>query len=283
MVYFKYNIEMIYLYPHSGLANRIRVIISGLSFSDTVKQELTLIWSKDNSLYCDFTDLFEKDDKIILKHYEWLTKIRNRVQNKKILKRIFNKIFSIDFSLFDEDFKELVWSTGTDNINLGKLPEKVNNYYISTCNEFHFNKAYLKYLRPTAIIKNNIDRNIAEFTNKTIGVHIRRTDNAASIQESPLERFIEIMRNDLMRDPAINYYLATDDMQVEIAIKDLFPGKILTYQKDYSRTSVKGVQDAMVDLYTLSATCKIYGSYYSSFSDIASRIGDIPLNIVRKS
>ena len=273
---------MIYLQPHSGLANRIRVIVSGLSFSDIVKQELTLIWRKDNSVFCDFTDIFEKQDKIILKNYSWWIKILNAVKNKKIPKAIFNKIFSIDFSLFDKDFKEFVWSTGTDNINLSKIPPKVNNYYFFTCNEFHFDKAYLKYLQPVTAIQKDIDNNAAMFTNKTIGVHIRRADHDNSIKESPLECFVEIMRNDLQEDAAINYYVATDDKEVEIILKNLFPGKILTFAKDYSRTTVRGIQDAMVDLYSLSATCKIYGSYFSSFSDIASRIGNIPLQIIKK-
>ena len=63
--------------------------------------------------------------------------------------------------------------------------------------------------------------------------------------------------------------------------KNLFPGKILTYKKEFSRTDVKGVQDAVIDLYSLAASCKIYGSYFSSFSDIAARIGDIPLKVIR--
>ena len=120
---------MIYLQPHSGLANRIRVIISGLSFSNIVHQELVLIWKKDNSLSCDFTDIFEITDKIILKKYNWKIKLLNKVKNKRLVKSLVNRIFSIDFSLFDKDFKEFVWNGGSNNIDLNKLPLKVSNYY----------------------------------------------------------------------------------------------------------------------------------------------------------
>ena len=273
---------MIYLQPHSGLANRIRVIISGLVFADIVDQELLLIWRKDNSLYCDFTDIFQINNKIVIRNYDWRIEILNCIKNKRFIKPFFNKILSVDFSLFDKDFKEFVWSTGSNNIDFNKLPIKVKNYYFFTCHEFYFDEAYLKYLRPIVSIQKKIDSNIVKFTDKTIGVHIRRTDHAIAINESPLESFIGIMRNDLSKDKDTTFYLATDDKEVEIILMELFPNKILTYEKEFSKTNMKGVQDAMVDLYSLSATCKIYGSYFSSFSDIASRIGDIPLEVIKK-
>ena len=272
---------MIYLQPHSGLANRIRVLISGLGFADIVNQELVLIWRKDNSLYCDFTDIFQINNKIVIRNYDWRIQILNRIKNKRFIKPFFNKILSVDFSLFDKDFNEFVWSTGSNNIDFNKLPIKVKNYYFFTCHEFYFDKAYLKYLRPIASIQKKIDSNIIKFTDKTIGVHIRRTDHKLSITESPIECFVEIMKDDLANDGGINYYLATDDREVETLFKNLFPGKILTYLKEFSRTDVKGVQDAVIDLYSLAASCKIYGSYFSSFSDIAARIGDIPLKVIR--
>ena len=273
---------MIYLQPHSGLANRIRVIISGLGFADVVHQELVLIWRNDNSLACDFTDIFEMNNKIVLKNYGWRIELLNAIKNKRFIKPFFNKILSIDFSLFDKDFKEFVWSTGSNNIDFSKLPIKVKNYYFFTCHDFYFNRAYLEYLRPVKNIQNRIAINTAGFTNKTIGVHIRRSDHTLSIKESPLESFIEIMRNDLSKDKEITFYLATDDEEVELILKNLFPDKILTYPKEFSRTSVKGIQDAVVDLYSLAASCKIYGSYFSSFSDIAARIGNISLEIIQK-
>ncbi len=273
---------MIYLQPHSGLANRIRVIVSGLNFSDKVKQPVILIWRKDDSLFSEFTDLFEPIDKMILKKYNRWAGILNGFQNRGLLNRIFCRIFSIDFCLFDRDLKEFVWSTGSNNINLSKIPKKVTHFYFHTCHEFYFDSAYLKFLQPTKTIRDNIESNIVRFNKKTIGVHIRRTDHFGSILESPLESFIEVMRKDIAEDKDINYFLATDDKEVEIILKELFKDKIIIYEKEYSRTSVKGIQDAVVDLYSLSATSKIYGSFFSSFSDVASRIGNIPLQIIKR-
>ena len=272
---------MIYLQPHSGLANRFRVIISGLHFSDIVQQKLTVIWKKDHSLFSDFTDLFETDDKIILKKKNYKIRILNNVRNTCFYK-LLSTIFSIDFFLFDMDIRELVWSTGTNNINLSKLPKDGTNFYFYTCHEFYFDRQYLKHLRPVKAIRENISLNVKSFTNKTIGIHIRRTDHYKAIEVSPLENFIEKIRDDLAKDMNINYFLATDDMEVEKTLIGLFSNKIITYSKEYSRKNVKGMQDAVVDLYTLSATSKIYGSFNSSFSDMAARIGNIPLIIIVK-
>lgn len=250
-------------------------------FSDVVHQELILIWKKDKSLTCDFTDIFETNNKIILKNDGLKIGALDAIKNKGFIKPFIHKILAIDFSLFDKDFREYVWNTGSNNINFNKLPEKVRNYYFFTCHDFLFDRTYLKYLRPVKSIQDRIANNTAPFTSKTIGVHIRRTDHSSSINESPLESFIAAMRNDLSGDDEIQFYLSTDDGEVDVMFKKLFPGKILTYAKEFSRTSVRGVQDAMVDLYSLSATCKIYGSYFSSFSEIASTIGNIPLEVMK--
>ena len=114
-------------------------------------------------------------------------------------------------------------------------------------------------------------------------MHIRRGDHLTAIAESPVQLFVEIMGKDLSDDKEINYYLSTDDSDVELFFKKKFPGRIIYYPKEFSRQSKRGIIDAMVDLYSLANTSKIYGSFESSFSDIASRIKGIPLVIVRKN
>ena len=113
-------------------------------------------------------------------------------------------------------------------------------------------------------------------------MHIRRTDHLDAIEESPLDAFITAMREKLDAEPGTNYFLATDDEQVEFLLMKLFPTKIIVHKKEFTRQSIQGIKDAVVDLYCLSATAGIYGSYFSSFSDIAARIGNIPLHVIRR-
>ena len=273
---------MIYLFPHSGLANRIRVIVSGLHFAEFTKQGLTVIWKKDNSLYCNFSDIFEKDDHIIIKKSGVFNNLFNTFQSKKIYLYLLKKLYNVDFTLFDKDFRQFIWERNSDDLNLSVLPFKVRNYYISTCNEFFFKRAYLQYLRPIAEIQLIINQYKQQISDKTIGVHIRRTDHLDAIEESPLDAFITAMREKLDAEPGTNYFLATDDEQVEFLLMKLFPTKIIVHKKEFTRQSIQGIKDAVVDLYCLSATAGIYGSYFSSFSDIAARIGNIPLHVIRR-
>ena len=273
---------MIYLFPHSGLANRIRVIVSGLHLAEVTQQSLVVFWKKDNSLFCDYADLFEMDQCISLRKPSLINNLFNTFQNKKEYLFFLKRIYNVDFTLFDKDLPRYVWNSGSNNINFQLLPIKIRNYYIATCHEFYFDSIYLKHLRPIEEIRNTIHNNILKFSNKTIGVHIRRTDHVDAIRESSLDSFITIMRERLDVEPNTNFFLATDDEQVELYLMKLFPEKIFVHKKQFSRKSVQGIKDAVVDLYCLAATASIYGSYFSSFSDIAARIGNIPLQVIRR-
>lgn len=278
---------MIFLNPHSGLANRIRVIISGLALADLLNQNLTVIWRKDAALYCDFYDLFEPQQKFKVVKYGALAKLlqlgekHNRV--KSAVGKMVYRSLSINFTLFDKNVEKYVWSTGVNRLNTGILPNDFRNGYISTCHEFYFDRMYFKYLAPAEHIKEIIAKTVAKFSKKTVGVHIRRTDNVESITASPLQAFVDVMARDIANDRDVNFFLATDDPAVEEMLIERFPKKIIRYKKVFSRQEVKGIQDAMVDLYCLSETNKIYGSYYSSFSEMASRIKNIPLEIIKKN
>jgi hypothetical protein len=183
----------------------------------------------------------------------------------------------------DSDIPNYVWSTGTNNIDLGKMSSKSGNTYFHTCHEFFFDKRLLNFLIPTTQIRNSVQKNVDLFSDNTIGIHIRRTDHVESIENSPIELFIQAIENELLIDINTKFYVSTDDIQTELFLKEKFGSKIITSKKTFSRTSLDGVKGAMIDLYSLAATKKIYGSYYSSFSDIAASIGDIKLEIIKVS
>jgi hypothetical protein len=273
---------MIIIQPHSGLANRIRVIISGLNLSAKKNESVIILWNKDDSLFCNFTDIFELNKNFKLLNITLFARVFNFIRSRQILKKVFFKIFRIINYITDSDIPSLVWSTGTNNIDFNKISDKAGNTYIYTCHEFYFDSYFLKFLKPAQAIRKRIENNVSLFTNNTIGIHIRRTDHIEAIDNSPIELFVNAIEKECLKNINTNFYLATDDLQTEIFLKDKFGDKILTAKKDFSRVSKDGIKGAMIDLYSLAATKKIYGSFYSSFSDIASRIGNIPLEIIKK-
>jgi hypothetical protein len=105
----------------------------------------------------------------------------------------------------------------------------------------------------------------------TIGLHIRRTDNANAVKYSPTSLFFAKVEEELKATPQIKFYLATDDPNEEKTFIDRFGESIIIYQKhSLDRNNPIAIKDALVDLYNLSHCSKIFGSYWSSFSDTAA-------------
>ena len=80
------------------------------------------------------------------------------------------------------------------------------------------------------------------------------------------------------------FYLATDDLSEEEQLREIFPGRIISNEtRDLSRNSNTGIQDDLLDLWCLSNTSLIIGSYFSSFTDIAADLRGIPKVIAGKT
>ena len=56
--------------------------------------------------------------------------------------------------------------------------------------------------------------------------------------------------------------------------------RIITSFEQPQRNTYKGIVDALVELYALSETEKIYGSSYSTFSKLAAQLTGIELRIL---
>jgi hypothetical protein len=104
-----------------------------------------------------------------------------------------------------------------------------------------------------------------------------------SIQYSPLELFIDTIKNEIELDTNVRFYVSTDADDVAISLKDVFGDRIIYFKKDVSRDTERGMQNAMLDMTNLSRCKKIYGSYYSSFSFIAAQYGNIELTELKKT
>ncbi len=163
--------------------------------------------------------------------------------------------------------------------NYSKLLCK-SNAYISTCYSISNEKISHENWEPIDELKNIINRKLKSFNNNTIGLHIRRNDNLLSIKHSPLENFIEKMNLEIGKNKNTRFFLATDSVEIENLIKRKFNDKLIIYKKILSRNSEKGIQDALVDMYLLANTKKIYGSYHSSFSNVAAELFSKEIEII---
>lgn len=155
--------------------------------------------------------------------------------------------------------------------------------YISTGSELCTAMPELwQSLRPQPHLMRRIEELSSDFDRRTVGVHIRRTDHVKSVSESPLSAFERAMHAAVKADGATRFYLATDDDAVRKHLERVFPGRMVTQHAVGGRGTLGGMEAAVVDLYALSRTARLLGSYWSSFTDTAAELGGMPLDVVRK-
>jgi hypothetical protein len=273
---------MIIIEPLGGLANRMRVIASGIWLKDQLKTILIVVWNENDELNCPFEKLFDPIQGVMVTNkpskYGHLRRTNQPKSFARLKANIINKLFGINYCIQELDFHELIWQGKLDILGIASQNKTV---YIQTCQEFGDNLYAFKHFKPISPMLAAIRKATANFNEHTIGVHIRRTDNINSVQHSPLSLFIKAMQHAINLQQNTLFYLSSDDPEVKAALIDTFGQRIITHTNKMDRRSTQGMQDALLDIYCLAATNKIFGSYWSSFSDIAARIKGIELEVMK--
>ncbi|WP_020598635.1 hypothetical protein [Spirosoma panaciterrae] len=159
--------------------------------------------------------------------------------------------------------------------------KQYSTLYMTSCVHFYDPHASYSAFRPIApILKNLADEN-QSFNAHTMGVHIRRTDNQKARIQSPFTLFIDAMKQEIQREPLTNFYVASDNTAVKLCLMNTFGERIKTNCEPVNRTTSQGMQRAVVELFSLSKTQKVFGSYWSSFSQTACEINGIPEITIR--
>jgi hypothetical protein len=266
--------------PLGGLANRMRVIDSAYNFSKTSNKDIRLYWMKDQALNCKFETIWEPIEKLRDTNSRFFIRFF-KLRRKSV---VFRKLLSLLdkwkwLKVYDEmQYDALV--TFTRNI------EEVTRYkhaIIFSFTSFYAQPIFLRHLfnlQPDILTK--IENETKGFTENTIGVHIRRTDNIDSIQQSPLELFIEKMKEEVKLNPETNFYVASDNAEVKATLKAEFGDQVMLAKGELARDSESGIIQAVVEMYALSGTSKILGSFFSSFSEMAAIIGGKRIEVIKK-
>ena len=161
---------------------------------------------------------------------------------------------------------------------------KKGNVYMASYLPFYAYPETLLYevFRPVPQVEAVIGKRAAAFSAYTVGVHIRRTDNALSIEHSPLDLFFDCLDQELAAHSGLCIYLATDSEEVKQAMRTRYDERIVCAESKADRSTTEGIREGIADLWTLARTRKIYGSFHSSFSELAAELGNIPLKTVTK-
>jgi len=271
---------MLIVRPLGGLCNRLRTISSAYELANSTGNKLKIIWDIDNySLHAPFFKLFKSIPGIVIEE--------NYIDSKRkfglfLLRRFWMTNTSFTFITQSFLYKTIddKWSEEKLKTYFERQLKNKKNLYVECCWDFYpINKKYYLF-KPIDELQKIIDVESQKITSQTIGIHIRRTDHTIAIKESPLELFFSKIKELCEQHIHINFFLSTDDKEVEYTLNEMFKGRIITYSNQKSRSSDEGVQQAVIDLFLLGKTKKIIGSFWSSFSMAAAEIGDIELEVV---
>lgn len=271
------------LIPYAGLCNRMNSIVSALSYCRKYPNvDLTIKWHRWFHCNCRFKDLFEEIPQLaatnrqIKELFELNIKdVPGHKLNLHLPDKMRSFFYDVVFMPYDsaDDFETIVNA---------KIKEKGHNIkvYVYKDNRFCIDEWKGKYADifiPQKDIQDRIDSITKEWNGHVVGLHVRRTDNIKAIQNSPIERYYQIIDDEIRKDAQVRFYLATDDEIIKQEFTRKYGSRVITIPLCLKRSSLQGMKDAVVDLYCLASTSKIYGSSASTYSLLAGRIYGIPV------
>lgn len=275
----KNNSRLLFV-PSGGLGNRLRAIVSAVQLSEATGAALQIVWFKDWGMGAEWREIFKPMKHYALREASLLDSLvydRPRKRNFFVPKLFQNLLFEQRIDEYDvtplkcKDFDFCAWAKG-------------RNSYMSCYQDFGAvnNSLYSGLFSPTDEIEQRIARNLERLGDAPIGIHVRRTDNRAAIERSPISLFFDAMDSIVRDNPAQRFYLATDDEETKNEMLKRYGDALLMSSSKAERGTTEGIKDAVVEMFTLARCREIYGTADSSFSVIASRIGDIPLTILEQ-
>ncbi len=253
-----------------GLCNRLRVLLGALALSERDKVMTRLVWHPDWQCEAYFDELFEPIEspylKIVTGTFFDLPSSHKELYLPQVLRWPFYK-------------KQIKLFHPQRHGELSDVVRKCGSLYINSGYEIApYGKEQIDRLRPLGELQETVGKIVANFGKDVIGVHIRRADNKWSTDVSTDEAFIKAMQC----YPDARFYIASDSDEVKWKMREQFKGRTLAQETDARRDNAFSIGEAVVDLFCLARTTRVIGSYWSSFSDLAAEIGNIPLEIAGK-
>ncbi len=253
--------------PQGGLGNRMRVIRSAYALALEAGADVRVAFAENDECHCRFEDVFAElylpSGNFRISPAEWLDTppSRRNLHLPQFARKFFYGLQLDGFSASDKE-KVLRVSAASQRV------------YISTCYEFFGNTLEMSSLfKPSAAVSEAVAAFTGRFGGRAAGFHVRTTDNAPAVSKSPCSLFEEAARRELETHPETSLFLATDSNEVKCRFVSEFGNRVITSDAELSRSSLKGMIAAAADMFALSHCDVVYGSHYSSFSEISAELG----------
>lgn len=247
-----------------GMCNRLRAVASGVELARITGRKLCCVWDKTDNCFIDYNDQFDPNFEVI-DSGQWIRKLAIISPSKLTIQSVGSKLYGTkNISRVAHGPVKL----GDENIS---LIESGNWFakdvdYIQT--DHQLQRKLYKIHKLKQDIQRQIDNDYDTITNgrKTLGIHIRGTDNGHCLSHSPVSTFISA----ISKFDGYRLLLATDGQQIANALRDIY-GKRLTIinHPPTCRSTVTGMRTAIYDLFMIAKCDIILGSCGSTFSHAA--------------
>ncbi len=297
-----------------GLANRMRAIAAGVALAKDAGAACRVLWCVCDELRSEFEELFEAPPvrtlpfSLTTLHSAW-SRFRVSPPGKRNLYfpallqipfygvRVYDNINSEWYGDHPEELlKEIGSSTLIDDhrrIGKIRIPSLIAPSSLASGREvlifsgqvfYPFGEdLYRGLFRFSAKVERRARELQGEVERFDYGMHIRQTDNHLSIANSPIEIFEEKIDEILEANPKAKIFLASDSQEVKSRLEKKYGDRIRFNRRVAERNSPEGMLDAAAEMLILSRTGRIFGSFWSSYSEAAAMLGGVPLEILTNS
>jgi len=245
------------LVPLGGLCNRLRALLSARSLVDHDHElRVRVVWDANRDCAARYGDLFEDHftptGQFVFSKSRWFDAPAVWRHNLRLPALFRSFVYSAQRADFHSD-----WTSGECLAHF----EKWQRVYISTGLQLCQTPPEVwRGLRPVSSLRERIDALCQRMGAHTVGVHIRRTDNVKSQSVSSPQAFEREMRAAIAANPAVCFYLATDDSALRDHFVQCFPGHVVHQAGEPTRATREGMEAAVVDLFVLSRPQRLIGS-----------------------
>ena len=268
----------VYVDVQHGLGNRIRALISAKLLAEKSGRRLVVIWRPDMHCQAEFRDLFEDNNLDVRSDFTSNARARSDIYNY------------MDNEVGAEKGKRIDHHSPRD-------------IYVKSA--YVLNHQYSDFAAENEVLRRLVIRsevlqtaNESDVSNR-VGIHVRM-GGGKGYDQSPWNRpenwsqkgqeemyywrershftvfFSEIDRR-LSEDPSLQFFLATDREETYDAFRQRYGEKIAYARRQVFDRSIEQQRFALIDMVLLSRTRYILGSNWSSFTEIAHRLGNTPV------
>lgn len=277
---------MLYAELSAGLGNRLQALASAVHLAKICNEPITVVWDIGNGFGSKFRDLFDLPEDIPVYN---ITRGGFRsnpflyLYSMRTVKKLHKEttLFLRSGGIYGINKEENGYQILQDLVKIEKNTHI--DSYIGYFPEKELKPEYFSFIKPSQKILDFANPTISLLTDNTYGIHIRRTDHIDAIEHSPTVLFENTIREILAKDSDARFYVASDDTNVVNQLKKAFGNTHIISQASpvLSRNSKVGAFCAFTDMLCLSKCQKIYGSFGSTFSQLASLLGNTTLTVLK--